>query len=164
MAERLYQEGLGARKFGSLNETTQQLVLAILQKLVPVDQHIGDLANNLRVSPVIVDAAQSLYDEQCLLGTWQYYFDQITGVCLPAFHRESYDHCQRVPQIIAMIRQLIEVHGLANIPDYGIAGFGQFQGCLNIPPPQNSGSQRSPKKLVISLKSLCLDFFSLRLF
>ena len=123
MAERLYPEGLGARKFGSLNENTQQLVLAILGKGEPEDPHIGHMARNLRVSEGIVDAADSLFHESGLLGTWQEYFWLITHVCLPIFHDESAKHCQRVREIIVMLRRLIERHGLVNIPDYGIQEF-----------------------------------------
>ena len=132
----LYQEGVAARDFQSLNEQTQQVVRAILQLEQPQDQHLAHFAQNLGQSGAIQSAAETLYKSEELLGTWQNWLDLVALECLQPFHAESFDHCQRVPGILRIIRQILARYGPQGIPDCGVEDFGQLRKKLVLSPQE----------------------------
>jgi hypothetical protein len=123
----LYQEGTAAREFRSLNIPTQQVVKAILELEEPQDQHLAHFAHNLRVSEAIRSSAETLYNSEQLLGTWQEWLELVAHECLKPFHAESFDHCQRVPEVLRVIRQILARYGPKGVPDCGIEEFGQIR-------------------------------------
>ena len=123
----------GIRNFAEMDIGTRQLVWAILGKAPPkTDKHVVILAENLNHSDLIVGLASKIANNEPLILDWVSLLNLVFIECLRNFHRESYEHMQRVRQIIREIKAMLAKHDIKDLPDYGVPQFNRIKKQLTL--------------------------------
>lgn len=113
-----------ARDFSLFHPETKRLILGVLNKPeAGTDSHVIYLAENLRRSDAVVEAAKRLVVNEPLIIHWSDWLNLLLWDCLKPFHSESYGHLLRVKEIMRNIKDMVDRYGLKGIPDYGNKDF-----------------------------------------
>ena len=119
---------LEERDFKVFKPETQQLIWAVAGNPLPeTSQPIIYLADNLRLSPLVIEAAGKLLKNQALIIRWVDWLTLLLMECLQHYHQETYLHVLRVRSIVRAIRQMLAKYGIEGIPNYGNADFQKIQ-------------------------------------
>lgn len=113
-----------AREFAGLGVGTQNLAWTILGKPpTGTEQHIIHLGNNLRRSDFVVWLVEQLIKNKPLGVNWQDCLELIGWDCLEQYHKETYDHLQRIGDITKNLKYMLQRYALCDLEDYGYHGF-----------------------------------------
>lgn len=122
------RNNLEARDFGSFEPLTQQLIRAVLlQAPAGTDEHIMQMAKNLRRSKQVIEAADCLVRNQPLEKDWQDWLEIVSRKCLRPFHPETYLHLRRVQRIIRKKIELLQQYKLADFAEIANQDFLQIE-------------------------------------
>lgn len=117
-----------ARDFATFEPLTQHLVWAVLNKApAGTDRHIIQMAQNLRRSNEVIDAADCLVHNRPLEKPWPEWMDIVRDKSLRPFHEETYLHLLRVQRIIREKVKLLRMHKLSDFEAYANEDFRQME-------------------------------------
>jgi hypothetical protein len=128
VSDRVILKNQVARDFEAFAPETKNLIWTVASGLAPTgtNEHIGYLAENLRRSDFVIEAAKKLIRGEPLVINWEDCLWLVMEECLKSYHEETYRHLLRMRQIMMEMFKMLAKQDPCQMDDFGHPEFHQL--------------------------------------